>query len=252
MNFGLKNRVALVTGASKNIGRAISFSLAKEGARVILVSRSEEGIRDTLSEIPGGADRHLGIALDLELEGSQLLLKESLTGDFLNPEIVVHNLGGSLGVTDAFAAVTEWAKVWHFNLGIAHELNRLFIPAMLRSKWGRILHLSTLSTYTFNGYAPYISAKCALDGYVKTISRETSQHNVLINALAPGVIDIEGRYFSRLKKENTLSLEHYLANHLPMRRLGTVGEIAAVATFLCSDMASYMAGSVVRADGGGC
>ncbi len=252
MNFGLKNKVALVTGASKNIGRAISFALAKEGARVILVSHSEENMRDTLREIPGGAGKHLGITLDLQLEGSHLLLRKSLSGSFLHPEIIVHNLGGSLGVTNAFAPVSDWARVWHFNLGIAHELNRLFIPKMISRKWGRVLHLSTLSTYTFNGYASYVSAKCALDGYIKTMSREVSRHNVLINALAPGVIDLKGRYFSRLGKENPVSLEQYFDNHLPMRRLGTLDEIAAVAIFLCSDQASLVTGSIVRADGGGC
>lgn len=251
MNLGIENRIALVTGASKNIGRAIALALAKEGVRVILVGRSKKNLDEVSAEMSGGAGRHLSIDLDLQLPESSLRLKELLKGDFENPEILVHNLGGSLGVTDAFASAADWAKVWHFNVGIAHELNRLFVPGMIARKWGRILHLSTLSTQTHDGYAPYTSAKCALDGYVRNMSRQVSRHNVIMNSLAPGLISLEGRYFARMQKENPAVLEQYLDNHLPIRRMGTAEEIATIAAFLCSEHAAFMPGSIVRADGGG-
>ena len=251
MNLEIENRVALVTGASKNIGRAIALALAKEGARVILVGRSKKNLDEVSAKMSGGAGRHLSIDLDLQLPESPLRLKELLKGDFENPEILVHNLGGSLGVTDAFASAAEWAKVWHFNVGIAHELNRLFVPSMIARKWGRITHLSTLSTQTHDGYAPYTSAKCALDGYVKNMSRQVSRHNVVMNSLAPGLISLQGRYFARMQKENPAVLEQYFDNHLPIRRMGTAEEIATIAAFLCSEHAAFMAGSIVRADGGG-
>lgn len=251
MNLGIEKRVALVTGASKNIGRAIALALAKEGARVILVGRSKRNLDAVKAEMFGGADRHMVIELDLQLPESPLRLKELIQGDFENPEILVHNLGGSLGVTDSFASAAEWAKVWYFNVGIAHELNRLFVPDMIAKKWGRILHLSTLSTQTYDGYSPYTSAKCAMDGYVKNMSRQVSRHNVIINSLAPGLISLEGRYFARIQKENPVALEQYFDNHLPIRRMGTADEIASIATFLCSEQAAFMPGSIVRADGGG-
>lgn len=251
MNLGIDNRVALVTGASKNIGRAIALALAKEGARVVLVGRSKTNLDEVSAEMTGSTGRHLSIELDLQLPESPLRLKELLRGEFENLEILVHNLGGSLGVTDTFASASDWAKVWNFNVGIAHELNRLFIPDMIARKWGRILHLSTLSTQTYDGYAPYTSAKCALDGYVKNISRQISRHNVIMNSLAPGLINLEGRYYSRMKKENPAALEQYFDNHLPIRRMGTPEEIATIATFLCSEHAAFMTGSIVRADGGG-
>jgi 3-oxoacyl-[acyl-carrier protein] reductase len=251
MNLGIDSRVALVTGASKNIGRAIALALAKEGARVILVGRSKTDLNEVSAEMSGGAGRHLNIELDLQLPESPLRLKELLQGEFENPEILVHNLGGSLGVTDSFAPADEWAKVWYFNVGISHELNRLFVPEMITRKWGRILHLSTLSTQTHDGYAPYTSAKSALDGYVRNMSRQMSRHNVLMNSLAPGLISLEGRYFARMQKENPAVLEQYFDNHLPIRRMGTAEEIAAIAAFLCSEHAAFMAGAIVRADGGG-
>lgn len=251
MDLGINDRIALVTGASKNIGRAIAKALAKEGARLILVSRSKESLDEVNAELGGENGRHLCIALDLRLQESPLRLKESLKGDFENPEIIVHNLGGSLSLTDPFSSADEWADVWRFNVGIAHELNRLFIPGMMARKWGRVLHLSTLSTQTYDGYAPYTSAKCALDGYVKSMSRLVSKSNVVMNALAPGLVGLEGRHFMRMQKENPAQLEQYFDNHLPIRRMGTAEEMAVIATFLCSEHAAFMPGAIVRADGGG-
>jgi 3-oxoacyl-[acyl-carrier protein] reductase len=251
MNLGIDDRIALVTGASKNIGRAIAKALAKEGARLILVSRSRENLNEVHAELNGEKGRHLCVAMDLRLKEGPLRLKEALKGDFENPEIVVHNLGGSLGLTDPFSSADEWDDVWRFNVGIAHELNRLFIPDMMARKWGRILHLSTLSTQTYDGYAPYTSAKCALDGYVKSMSRLVSKSNVIMNALAPGLVGLEGRYFMRMKKESPAQLEQYFDNHLPIRRMGTPEEMALIATFLCSEHAAFMPGAIVRADGGG-
>jgi 3-oxoacyl-[acyl-carrier protein] reductase len=251
MNLGIRDRVALVTGAGRNIGRAIALALAEEGARVILVSRSKENLDAVHAQMPGGRDRHLGIALDLQGTDSPRVLRELVRGDFGKPDIVVHNLGGSLGVTDALCTAQEWARVWHFNVGIAHELNRLFIPDMVSAKWGRILHLSTLSTQTYDGHPAYVSAKCALEGYVKSMSRRMCQHNVIMNALAPGLVRLEGRYFTRMQDENPAAIKRYFEEHLPIGRMASPEEIATLATFLCSEHAAFMPGSIVRADGGG-
>jgi NAD(P)-dependent dehydrogenase (short-subunit alcohol dehydrogenase family) len=251
MNLGIQDRIALVTGAGRNIGRAIALALANEGARVILVSRSKESLDEVHAEMPGGRDRHLSIALDLQLTDSPRILRELVRGDFGKPEIIVHNLGGSLGVTDALCAAQAWARVWHFNVGIAHELNRLFIPDMVSGKWGRILHLSTLSTQTYDGNPAYVSAKCALEGYVKSMSRKMSRHNVIINVLAPGLVRLEGRYFTRMQDENPAAMERYYEDHLPIGRMAGAEEMATLATFLCSEHAAFMPGSIVRADGGG-
>ena len=148
--------------------------------------------------------------LDMQLPGSLEQLQERLTADFSTPEIIVHNLGGSLKITDAFASTEDWMRVWYFNVGIAHELNRLFTPNMVSRKWGRIVHLSTLSTHTHDGYVPYMSAKCALDGYVKGMSRLLSKDNVILNALAPGLVGLQGRYFKRMEKELYSAMIHKL------------------------------------------
>lgn len=250
MDLGIKNRLALVTGASRGIGRSIALELAREGARVVAVARSRESLEAVVREMPGSMDRHYAITLDLLLDNAGQELAKTLekVGEL---EIMVHNLGGSHGVFQTFSPSEDWRKVWQFNVGIAHELNRLFIPSMVKKHWGRIVHLSTLSTITYNGYAAYVSAKCALDGYVKSVNREVSKDNVIISAVAPGAIYSEGRHFAKLQKENPAALEDYFKNHLPIRRLGRAEDIAPIAAFLCSEYASFMAGSIVGVDGGG-
>jgi 3-oxoacyl-[acyl-carrier protein] reductase len=251
MNLGIEGRLALVTGASRGIGRAVALELAKESARVIVVARSEGPLEAVKRELGGPAGRHYAFALDLMAEGG--IAKLSAEIDKLGAlDIMVHNLGGSAMVFPGLAAPTDdWKRVWQFNVGVGHELNRIFIPKMVERKWGRVVHLSTLSTYTYNGYAAYVSAKCALDGYVKTVSREVSKDNVIVSAVAPGAIYSEGRHFAKLQKENPAALESYFKEHLPIKRLGRAEEIAPVAAFLCSDQASFMSGSIVGIDGGG-
>jgi 3-oxoacyl-[acyl-carrier protein] reductase len=251
MDLGIKDRLALVTGASRGIGRAIAIALAAEGARMLLVARSRDGLESLRRELGGPDGRHLVFAMDLMSPVAAEELAGAIRAGPGNPEIVVHNLGGSNGVFKAFAPSEDWKKVWQFNLGIAHELNRVFVPPMVEKRWGRIVHLSTLSTVTFNGYAPYVSAKCALDGYVKSVNREVSKHNVIISAVAPGAIYSEGRHFANLQKENPAALEEYFKQHLPIARLGRSEDIAPVVAFLCSEQAAFMAGAIVGIDGGG-
>lgn len=251
MDLGIEGRLALVTGASRGIGRAIALELAKEGARVIIVARSGQPLEAARHDLGGLQGRHHTFALDLMGTGSIARLAAEI--DRLGTlDIMVHNLGGSAMVFPGLAApIDDWKKVWQFNVGVGHELNQIFIPKMVERKWGRVVHVSTLSTYTYNGYAAYVSAKCALDGYVKTISREVSKDNVIVSAVAPGAIYSEGRHFAKLQKENPAALESYFKEHLPIKRLGLADEIAPVAAFLCSDHASFMAGSIVGIDGGG-
>ena len=248
MDLGIRDRLALVTGCSRGIGRAIAIELAREAARVILVARSREGlelVRRQMTE----PDKHHALAIDLMADGGVQQLAEAIT-KVGNLDIIVHNLGGSAGVFQSMTPAEDWKKVWQFNVGIGHELNRLLIPGMIQRHWGRIVHLSTLSASAYHGYAPYVSAKCSLTGYIKSIGREICKHNVIISAVAPGAIYIEGRHFAKLQKENPAALEEYFDKHVPIRRLGKAEEVAATVAFLCSEQAAYMPGAIVAVDGG--
>lgn len=251
MDIGIKNRIAVVTGASRGIGRAIAKAIACEGAQVVLLARNAAELEKCRAELQPGERPHHAFPVDLTVTANLPAVVQTIVSSVGEPDIIVHNLGGSHGVFQALAPAEDWRRVWDFNVGIAHELNRLLLPGMVQRQWGRVVHISTLSTLTYNGYAPYVAAKCALDGYVKTMSREVSKHNVILSAVAPGAIYSEGRHFARLQKEDPKALEQYFDQHLPIRRLGQAEDIAPFVTFLCSEHAAFAAGSIVRVDGGG-
>jgi 3-oxoacyl-[acyl-carrier protein] reductase len=248
MKLGIENKIALVTGGSKNIGKFIAKSLALEGARLIIVSRDTESIRD---EMQIDDEQHFFYNVDLmSVDGPGLLIQFIKDNDCW-PDIAIHNLGGGLNIRDTFSNTGDWEKVWRYNLGIGHELNCALLPKMIEKGWGRVVHLSTLATVTCEGNAAYLSAKCALEGYVKRVSRDVSGHNVIMNAVAPGLVEIEDRYFSQIAKKDPEFIENYYDNHLPIRRMCQPEEVGNLVAFMCSEHSAYMPGAIVRIDGGG-
>lgn len=223
MNLGISGRTALVVGASKGIGLEIVRELRAEGCKVQTASRTEG-----FDLMPIGGPERLLSAIQL-------------------PEIIVHVLGGSQGVTDTLGPSSDWAKVWRLNLGIAHDINRLCIPMMQRNKWGRIIHISSNAQKIGTGYAPYVSAKAALDGYVKIVSKEFAKDGVVITAVAPGIVHTPGRYYASLDSKEQ---EEYFNKYIPTKRFGRAEEIAKAVAFLASEHAAYMSGSILTIDGG--
>ena len=238
MNLGIDGRTALVVGASRGLGLEISRELWTEGCKVISVARTCEN-----SE----SDRRISIARNLMPEGEPERLASAIVARHGAPDIIVHVLGGSQGITDMLAPASEWAKVWRLNLGIAIDLNRAFLPAMQANKWGRIVHISSNAPRLNIGYCPYACAKAALDGYVKVVSKEVSKDGVIIAAVAPGIVHAPGRYYASLDSKQA---DEFFAKYIPIRRWGRAEEIAKVVAFVASEHAAYMAGSIVQVDGG--
>lgn len=249
MELGIKDKVALVTGASKNIGKSIAIALAREKTKLILVARSKKNLEEVKKILNDNSNRHLILVRDLTIPESISQLKEDIKKEYDRVDIIVHNLGGSLGITNPLSSSKDWLKVWNYNLGIGIDINREFIPDMIDNNWGRIVHLSSATTSNFSAYAAYTSSKCALEGYVKSLSKVISKNNVIINCIAPGIVDIKGRYFNKLKNEKPEKLFEYFKNHLPIERMCTTDEVANAITFLCSNHASYMPGLVLKFDG---
>ena len=172
-------------------------------------------------------------------------------------DIVIHNVGGALGIKNPMGEVPSWQKVWQFNVGIAIEINNLVIPSMVQIGWGRIVHISSISGKVgeplqepFGGSIPYAAAKSYLNAYVVGLGRELAKNNVIISALLPGVVHSEGKYWDKLMHTNPSLVKDFIHQHYPIGRFARPEEIASFAVFMGSNKSSFAAGSLVTIDGG--
>lgn len=246
MDLAIKNRVALVTGASRGIGAAVCSNLLREGAIVIGVGRSSL----ELDEIRKTHSNFYPIVLDLTGINSIQELDSTVRSMSLLPDIIVNNLGGNLGITNPMCSYQEFMEVMRFNFGIGMDLNNLFIPSMIERGWGRICHVSSISALENQGPPAYGAAKAAINAYVRSLSRFLAEKNVVINGVMPGAIFTEGGYWDNVSKNRPDHLTKYLEERMAIKRLGELSEISELITFLVSEHASFMVGSNVLADGG--
>ncbi|MCX6007150.1 MAG: SDR family oxidoreductase [Chloroflexi bacterium] len=257
MDLGLTNKKVLVTGGSKGIGAAIAKALAAEGCRVSIVARDVDKLRIVWQSLGGQARGHQYMPIDLAIPGAPTRAAQTLASPTDPFDIVVHNVGGALGCKDPLAPVEDWQRVWAFNVGIAIELNRLLIPPMQKRRWGRVIHISSISAEAgegrrelYGGAHPYAAAKAYLNAYVKGLGREMASSNVIVTAVMPGVILSEGKYWDKLHQAEPERVQAFLAQHVAIGRFGTAEEIAPFVVFLASQQASFAAGTIIPIDGG--
>lgn len=239
-----------MTGAGRGIGRSTASCLAREGASVAVVSRTGSDLEGLFAEIGGKERGHYGVPMDLTEEEAPGKLAELLEGNFGFPDGVVHNLGGTLDVTDPFCSVQEWRKVFRLNLEVAIELNYLLIPSMMEKKWGRIIHVSSISAMENHGPVTYCAAKAALTAYARSLGRILAPDGVVVSAVLPGAVYTEGGYWDLASKNQPDHAQKYLNERMAIHRFGTPDEISHLITFLCSEQASFCIGSVIPVDGG--
>ena len=251
MDLRLEGKRALVTGAGRGIGRSISKCLVREGAHVAVASRTASDIEMLVEEMGGAASGHYGVAMDLMSEGAPGELMDSLKRANFSPiDIVVHNLGGTLGVTDPFCSVDDWRRVWRFNLEVAIELNLLLVPPMREKRWGRIVHISSISAMENHGPVTYCAVKAALTAYARSLGRFLAPDGIVVTAILPGAVFTEGGYWDMASRERSQHVEKYLSDRMAIRRFGHPDEIGNVVAFLCSEYASFCIGSIIPVDGG--
>lgn len=247
MDLGIANRKALVTGASRGLGRSIASCLAQESVQVAVVARNEKDIKSFLNEHEGN---HVGLICDLIPVGNPTKMVRELKEKFGYPDIIVHNVGGNLNITNPLCSVRDWRKVYRFNLEIAIELNQLLIPHMQKNKWGRIVHISSISALENQGTVPYCSIKAALTAYTRSLGRYVSPDGINISAVLPGAVYTEGGYWDITSKTRPEHVEKYLKERMAIKRFGEPEEIGRIVTFLCSEHASFVVGSAFTVDGG--
>lgn len=155
-----------------------------------------------------------------------------------------------LGFNDFWASNAECKGVWDLNIGVAHELNRLIVPAMESRGWGRVIFLSTLAVRLSKGNPPYTIAKAGLERYIKLLARELNGTGVVAAGVRPGAIRVSGRYLANLEQSEPEEFQRWLAENNSGVQLGSPDEIAAIVEFLLRPESSYLSGSIIDADGG--
>ncbi len=250
MDLGIRNRRVLVTGASQGVGRSIALAFAREGARVTVLSRRGDELASVVAEMGGEKNGHLALAVDLMQSEAPTRALRSVGLEKDPFSIVVHNLGGTLGVKNPLSAVADWARVWQFNVGVAIEMNALLIPPMQEKRWGRVVHISSIAAETVRGAPPYAAAKAYLNAYIKGLGRGVAAQGVVVSGILAGAFISDGGHWDNIAKSNPAMMDDFLRHHHAIGRLGTADEIAPFALFLASEQATFAVAALIPVDGG--
>jgi NAD(P)-dependent dehydrogenase (short-subunit alcohol dehydrogenase family) len=258
MDLGLKGKVAVVTGASVGIGLGVAEAFAREGAHVVMAARGEERLAKEADRIAGDHGvRALPVACDVAtVEGAERLA-EAARDAFGGADILVNNAGTGSNETIMEAPDEKWQAYWELHVMAAVRLARAFVPMMRERGGGAILHNASICAVQPLWYEPiYNVTKAALVMFSKNLANEVVKDNIRVNTVNPGLILTPD--WIKTAKQLTASAggdwEAYLQTvadeHAPIKRFGTVAELADFFVFLCSDRASYSVGSTYHVDGG--
>ncbi len=246
LDLNLTGRVALVTGGSRGIGRAIAMALAEQGAAVAVHYRSQEAqaqlIVDTILEKRG---RAVALQADLSQAEAPDLLVQQVTDQLGQPDILINNAGE---FTDALVAeMTDeiWAQTLALNLTAAFACTRACLPLMKSRNWGRIISLSSQAAFVGSSkHAHYAAAKAGLAGFSYSLAKEVGAEGITVNMVAPG------RIVTDMLADHIPTRESEWIKQTPLRRLGQPEEVAGAVVFLASNAASYITGTTIHVNGG--
>lgn len=243
--FRLDGKVAVVTGASRGIGAACATAFAEAGADVVISARSEETLAEVTSVIEGLGRRAVAVPCDLSKLDNMQALVDAAGSELGGLDIVVNNVGGSLPAPFLDTPVKAMEDAFHFNVSTAYELTRLAVPALLERGGGSVVNItSVMGHLSDRGFAAYGTAKGAMTHMTHLLAADLAPR-IRVNAVAPGSIETEA-----LGMVLNDELEALMTGATPMRRLGTVEDIAAAVLYLSSPAASYVTGKVLAVDGG--
>lgn len=243
--FDLSGKVALVTGGSRGIGRAISVALAAHGAKVMINYASNAAAAEDAVEMIGGADAAMAIAGDVSDVATGAMLVERTISAFGRIDILINNAGVTADDLILRMSEDEWDRVIDTNLKGTFSVTKAAIRPMVRQRFGRIICVSSVAGLVGNaGQANYSAAKAGMIGFTKAIAKEVASRNITANVIAPGFVDTE--MTARLTDAQRAEILHLVA----AGRTGKPEDIAPAAVFLASDEAAYISGHVLTVDGG--
>jgi 3-oxoacyl-[acyl-carrier protein] reductase len=241
-----KYKVALVTGASRGIGKGIALRLAADGVVVALNYRNdEEGALATLREIEQAGGRGILVQGDVASGEDAAAMVAASVSQLGGIHILVNNAGVSADALAVRMTEADWDRVVDTDLKGAFLTTKAALRTMIKQRWGRIINVASVSAFTGNaGQANYAAAKAGLLGLTKSVAREVATRGITANVVAPGFVRTD------MTAAMTEEGRAWWLGLIPMERPGTVEDVAAAVSFLASDEASYITGQVLRVDGG--
>ena len=250
MDTGLRGRVALVTGATRGIGRAIAQTLAEEGCHLTLIARNREALTQVTRELSAFHIRVLPLASDLLVPTEIEQAIQQTLAEYGAIDILVHNAGGAVGQDIFDTSVQNWHDALNLNIVALSQLVNGFVPGMRQRGGGRIITISSIFGRETGGRAPYNALKAASISLTKSLARQLAPNNILVNSVAPGSIMFPGSSWDRRQQADPAGIDAFIKNELPSGRFGKPEEVAAVVAFLASSAASLVSGACIPVDGG--
>jgi 3-oxoacyl-[acyl-carrier protein] reductase len=253
MDFNLKDKVVLVTGSSRGIGKAIALGFLKERAKVVVNGRTEETLKQTVGELTKafGSENVLPLKADLTDDRQ---IKESIkeiVKRWQRIDILVANIGSGKGKLGLQPERKDWEDTLNTNLLGCISTIKEVAPHMIEQNGGSIVLISSITGYeALPAPIPYSVAKAGLILVCKNLSRYFASHNIRINAVAPGNIFVKEGTWDRKIKEDPRGVKQYIETEVPMKRFGKPEEIADAVLFLASERASFITGTCLIVDGG--
>jgi 3-oxoacyl-[acyl-carrier protein] reductase len=243
--FSLKDKVAVVTGASQGIGRDIALAVSQAGAKVAAAARNEEKLAALVREIAAAGGTALAVKMDVA-DGEQVKAGfKRVVEKFGRLDILVNNAAITRDGLAMRMKVEDWEAVLRTNLTGAHLCIQQALPTMMRARAGRIINIASVVAQMGNaGQANYVAAKAGLIGLTKAIAIEIASRNITVNAVAPGFIETPMTDVLPDKAKEELKTQ------IPLGRMGSARDVAAAIVFLASDEAGYITGHVLDVNGG--
>ena len=258
MDLALKDKVAVITGGGSGIGLGVGEAFAREGSHVVLAGRRQEPLDVETERLAGTYDvRTLAVACDVATAAGCTALAAAVRAAFGGADILVNNAGTGSNETIMEAADEKWQAYWELHVMAAVRLARGFVPMMRERGGGAILHNASICAVQPLWYEPiYNVTKAALMMFSKNLANEVIKDNIRVNTVNPGLV-LTGDWIKtarQLTADSGGDWERYLGEiaeeHTPIKRFGTVEELANFFVFLCSDRASYAVGATYYVDGG--
>lgn len=243
----LKDKVALVTGASKGLGKAMALALAQAGAKLALVSRDEKLLNETAAAITTLGSEAGVFRADVSDEAQVLALEKAVAARFGRAQILINNAGINLRKPITDFTLEEWNRIQASNVTSAFLMCRAFIPHMKGQGYGRIINMTSMMSHiALPGRTAYATSKTALLGFTKALALELAAERITVNGISPGPCATE---INKALMENA-ELTQFFLSRIPLGRWGTPEEIGQLAVYLCSEAAGFITGTDIIIDGG--